>query len=102
MGVVPRDFVFVSYHLGIFLDVQVVGLSPDSNVKKGPPRFLKSVDERSEEIYLEYVERRVGEDKLRVAIDNLKNEAANTVTKDDISRKLNNIDGEKSFFFTPY
>ena len=33
----------------------------------------------------------MGEDKLRVTTENLKNKAENNAEKEDISRKLNNI-----------
>ena len=90
-SIIPRDSVFVSDHLGLFLDIQVEGLPAAVRFEERERRLLKSGNKRNREKYLEYIKTRMIEERIRDKINKLKKDETEGINKKEVESRLNKI-----------
>ena len=91
VGLVPRDRVYLSDHLGIFLDVRTDGHMVEEEPASQERRYLKYGNKKNGEKYLTEVQKWFDKEKLRVAMDRLMR-VHQEISDKELETKLNNID----------
>ena len=89
---VPRDQVFLSNHLGIFMDVQIGKNGVERKGEGMNKRYLKSGNKRNREKYLEEVRKGFNNNELTKALDKLITNLKQGKEVGRLEERLNNID----------
>ena len=92
MGLVPCDEVFISDHLGLFVDIntnKIIERLPEHSRNQ---RGLKSGNARNSKRYLKEVEQNVRGRKIKEAITELEKAPVGNKSSEEVRKKLNNVD----------
>ena len=92
-GLVAQDKVFLSDHVGMFLDIGVGQIHKKEEADGRKRRYLKSGNRKSVERYLEYVKKLVEEANLHTRIRRLKTKLTK-LSEQEVLIEINNIDNK--------
>ena len=71
-GIVGQEEVFLSDHVGLFLDLKIGDLGKEEDHDPRQARYLKSGHDKNTEVYLDLVRKRVAKEGLKERIADLK------------------------------
>ena len=91
MGIVPRDGVFISDHVGLFIDVKVGERNPRLVKPMREPRGLKSGNARSVKTYVDKVKAKVSGRKVERCLDKLEGVSVQQGEARGMEKSLNEV-----------
>ena len=93
-GIVPRDGIFMSDHLGLFVDIRVEGIPKAVKMEEGSRRYLKSGNKKNREKYLGHVEQSFKRSAIYQKIAEIVEKESQGVPDEVLEELLNEVDGE--------
>lgn len=90
-GIVSQDKIFLSNHMGMFVDIRIPKVNTEEEESKRVQRYLKSGDKKNVKKYLDYARRQSRNAGLKDHIRRPKRDMQR-ISDNEIARKLNRID----------